>query len=116
MGLDAHIWFRATTEPELFDLRATQRVCAADPGLERTPRGATHELDLGGRYWSPDSRRGDWPDLCAILMALIADKDVEAVWYGHDCNWHTEVTPALILEYSAAYMGAKAPAAVPSGG
>jgi hypothetical protein len=46
--------------------------------------GATHQLDSSYRYYGKDYERGPWPIICAQLMVLFADEDVEAVWYFAD--------------------------------
>lgn len=101
MGLDASIYITAKTtnrDPNVADLRTF-----LTPAPDRALIGITHEVQVSERYWGPDYRRGNWPYLCSILMALLAAPEVDHVWYGHDHGFE-EMTPELLREYTTAYL------------
>lgn len=93
MGLDAAIWFQFDNVNSLPALLIGRII----PGVEielankgDSPVGATHEvriIDWNDRYYSPDYARGNWPILCAILLALLSSREVFRVWYGNDCEY-----------------------------
>jgi hypothetical protein len=105
MGLDAYIFVKVKEEehPDLYDWPRIILV-PSDSGCERTPIGATHQLDNSYRYWSGDSPRGPCPEIVATLMALKHNPTIEAVWYGHDCDFHALVTTDVILDLVRDYL------------
>lgn len=58
--------------------------------------GATHALSSLTRYYGPGYERGPWPAIHACLLDLLADPNVEKVWYGSDCQ---EGLDEVSLEY-----------------
>lgn len=79
-----------------------------DNPREGIPEGATHMLRSIDRYWDPDYRRGSWPDIMQQLVLLLADPDVEKVWYYGDNvsnpgDKHL-VTLEKVFEYTQAYV------------
>ena len=105
MGLDALIYVRTRGghNPTLCDSLPPGFVIQPSDGYG--PSTATHEVKQGLRYYAPGYERGPWPVLCAALMALMAGQNVEAVWYGSDCeDTPTEITAGKINLISAHYM------------
>lgn len=65
--------------------------------------GATHEIDMGARYYGPGYERGPWPALAAALMELMQDPQIERVWYGGD-DFIEEMTPDRLCEITRHYI------------
>ncbi len=109
MGIDAYIFFKLRGGAEVPKICLPQGVdiVAADMDIS-CEFGATHEVDIAYRYWSPDCPRGPWPALAMILMALLTDTDVEKVWYLNDAvGWDATsrpFTPLELLAFTAAYL------------
>lgn len=88
MGIDAAIYISVADEygQELDDLADgvfTRRVTDPDDAAD-APRGATHEVIVPWRYYDDGYERGPWPLLAGVLMALLANPHIHAVWYGGD--------------------------------
>lgn len=47
------------------------------------------------RYFSEDYPRGHWPSLAKVLLELLKDKSVEAIYYGSD-----EMSPDSIPKFT----------------
>lgn len=47
------------------------------------------------RYYSEDYPRGHWPSLAKVLLELLKDKSVEAIYYGSD-----EMSPNSIPKFT----------------
>jgi len=105
MGVDAMIFFkvRAGVEaPEFYFPEGFEVKSFSD---SYGPPGATHEVDTLSRYYGKHYERGNWPSICAVLMALHACLDVERVWYDGDSSDNYEVcTPETVLDISRHYM------------
>ena len=103
MGIDAVVTFRP--KPGAVSMSAWVAIKAADTwrGV-----GGAFQVDMDGeRYWSPDYRRGDWTKIAAVLMRLMADPAVEAVWYHGDCHDDSPIPPFTIddlAEYCREYI------------
>jgi hypothetical protein len=118
MSIDPEIFVEADRSAELrivlpngFSMGAVD-LPYLDGDTEWPPKGATHKVDSGGhRYYDIGYERGQWPPICAALMALIASPDVQHVWYCGDSDdaprvWSTP-TPCdaeRVLRISAHYM------------
>lgn len=105
MGIDALIYCKTKDgkDPELCNSLPSGAEIAACG--EWAPTGATHEIAQCWRYYSKGYERGPWPNIAAVLMALHACANVEAVWYFGDCSETDEpFTPQMVQEYSAHYM------------
>jgi len=106
MGLDAAICFKTRNGQDavLFD-SLDYSVIKADQGY-RFGIIATHEVNITGRYYAPNYMRGNWPDISAVLMALLACPDIETVWYYGDCEGPLEgpFTVEMLHEYNAHYL------------
>jgi hypothetical protein len=75
------------------------------PAGRCAPVGATHKIDQGCCYYSTHYERGPWPAIAAILMALHAAPNVEAVWYFGDSDYkETQITKEQVCEISMHYM------------
>ena len=85
MGVDVRIYFKTKSgdDPELYwglsDSASITR--ATEYGVE----GSTHEVDTPWRYYGPGYERGPWPKIASVLINLLANKDIETVWYFGDC-------------------------------
>lgn len=105
MGVDACIYCKTKDgeEPNLCDALPNGATIVAAGEWEKDR--ATHEISQSWRYYGPGYERGPWPSIVAVLMALHASPNVEAVWYFGD---YSEIghpfTPEHVLEYSAHYM------------
>lgn len=53
---------------------------------EMTPKGATHGLSSMTRFYDVHYARGPWPFISATLLSLLANPEVEQVWYGSDAS------------------------------
>jgi len=105
MGIDACIYCKTNDgkEPKLCDSLPNGATMIASG--EWGPEGATHEVCVPWRYYSPGYERGPWPNTAAVLMALHACKNVEIVWYFGDCSdVDAPFTPERVQEYNAHYM------------
>jgi len=105
MGIDACIYFKTFSggEPTLCD--PLPESCSISLADSWACEGSTHQIDQCWRYYGPGYERGPWPRIAAVLMALHASKDVEAVWYFGDCSEEDEpFTPQRVQEFSAHYM------------
>lgn len=65
--------------------------------------GATHQVQIDCLYYSKGYPRGPWPDIAAVLMTLLASKDVKKVWYGFD-QYPQVINAAEVNAISAHYM------------
>lgn len=81
MGIDLRIACRAKGEYE-----PPSPALGVDGEMSRgsSQEGATHELSSMTRYYGPHYERGPWPFIAAYLLELMADQNVEAIWYGGD--------------------------------
>lgn len=103
MGIDACIYVKTSDgqEPAVCDSLPPGCRVVATAFFER----ATHEIDQRFRYYGPGYERGPWPSIAAVLMALYAAPNVEAVWYFGDCHDEDEpFTREQVLEFSEHYM------------
>lgn len=84
MGIDASIFIRLKPEGEL-SLPGECWASALD--LDKlSPHGATHEIHNTWRLFDKDYARGDWPAMSQLFLQLMADPDVEKIWYSGDCS------------------------------
>lgn len=100
MGIDVRIAFRLAPGASVPKMAWSDQEHLVDYGdlIEE----ATHELASFRRYYSPGYARGGWPQICAILLDLMASDGVEKVWYGGDSDVGlTECTLAFINEMNA---------------
>jgi len=110
MGLDARIYFSTDDgqAPELCD--SLPNDCEIEEVDDDSchlyaPTGSTHEVYQVWRYYSLHYERGPWPKIAAVLMSLLACRNVDTVWYGSDGqDGVTPVSPQKVLEISAHYM------------
>jgi hypothetical protein len=91
MGVDADIFFEMI-ESDAHYLPHTfgWDISECDDEDLREHHGITHELSSGQRYYgdhfSGNYYRGFWPEICAVLLSLLAHKSVGKVVYGGDCG------------------------------
>lgn len=45
---------------------------------------ATHEVDVPYRFYGVGYERGPWPLIAGVLLDLLANPDVEKIWYCSD--------------------------------
>lgn len=97
MGVDAVVYVRVRKDSWV-DTPCTLNRCNGGP-----PGSTHHVADMAGdRYWSPQYRRGDWPQRAAQLLALMADPDVETLWYGGD-NVDADQIPIMDMDRFTEY-------------
>jgi hypothetical protein len=100
MGYDTHIHVRAKrSDPHIGDF--FENLVPVE-GHYCQPE-ATHVVDVGERYWSPDYPRGSWPYIASVLMPLLRSDQIEKVWYGNETG-SEEMTVELLNEYTAEYV------------
>ena len=105
MGIDARIYFKTCNGGEPTLCNTLPEDCSMGLAGDSVCEGSTHEIYQHWRYYGPGYERGPWPRIAAVLMALHASKDVEAVWYFGDCSEGDEpFTPQRVQEFSAHYM------------
>jgi hypothetical protein len=103
MGVDAMIYFKAT-EPFEFENELPSGYSVAAAG-HYGPDEATHRVWTYSRYYGPHYERGDWGNLCKVLMLLHACKAVGKVWYGGDTtDGVPECKPEDVLKICAHFM------------
>lgn len=83
MRIDAVILVKLKVDGELPNLRCGSFIPISDYVQEMAP-GATHELSNPWRLYGEHYERGPWPQIAAVLMELLADPNIETVWYGGD--------------------------------
>ena len=89
MGTDAIIWVKPKNDIELisdyFSIKAALIEIAkndyffygdswAQSILKKYPKireGRLYDADICGRLYTPDYKRGYWPDLCALLLEYL---------------------------------------------
>lgn len=105
MGLDARIYFRAKASlkelnHELWKIfREGVELSKIKAPTEVIPEGATHQVEVVTRYWSPSYQRGNFPLIASILIELVSNPIVKAVWYGNDF-----ISPSRITEKDLLYL------------
>ena len=94
MGLDVEIEIRAKQgyiPPSPNAIDGTVADCGWQPSYADSPPEFTHTLRSLTRYYGPSYERGPWPEIAAYLLTLMADPNIETVWYGHDCDEYKAV-------------------------
>lgn len=106
MGIDVDIAFEVTGDverihiPEMFG-----KIEPVGCFLKEANEGATHQIRSFFRYYGQHYERGQWPQICAVLMTLMASPDVGRVYYGGDSSEYLELmTPESINRISTFYM------------
>ena len=105
MGIDVEVFFK------------TKGLCSWDNAKtilgdvklndDREFREPSHHISSLVRLYDVDYARGPWPSICSILMELLADTEVEKVWYGGDCieaKHLPEMTGDRLLELTKFYL------------
>lgn len=105
MGVDAIICFKSSKqEPEL-EWRLGDEFKINYVGHSIWEPEATHDVDTFSRYYGPGYERGDWGEICRVLMLLLACPDIERVWYSGDTGSHSSpCTVETVLEISRHFM------------
>lgn len=86
MGVDACIYFKTRTGQMPDHLYSLPNGATVVDANEFAVAGSTHEIYQCWRYYGPGYERGPWPFIAAILIELMANEDVETVWYFGDSN------------------------------
>ena len=109
MGIDACIYFRTTDGkwpdtgrhglPEGYEI-VEQGQDGYDIDID-----CTHSVDTLARYYGPGYERGNWGQICTVIMILHASENVDKVWYdGDGTSTPKECTPEDVVNICFHYM------------
>ena len=98
MGIDVEIYFTAEGGPSELDIPSGFGSVVPTPDYIKEETGATHCISTLCRYYGIGYERGNWPQICGILMSLFASPEVKKIWYFGDCFDLENCTPITIEE------------------
>lgn len=103
MGIDIDIYYESSDGAEPTDLMLPPAFGKIEPAEYEEARnaGATHRIYTLVRWYGIGYERGYWPQICGVLMGLMASANVKRVWYFGDSQSIEDAEPLSIKKILA---------------